>query len=221
MRIFSSETLAALQADSATERVFLLKLDFSSGPIYMSTGSRDLVHDGQTWEAVGGGLTIGSVEESGDLKGQGIDLVISGVDPTLISVLLGQDFRGREVRVWQAILDPVSGTVVEAIDLFDGLQLDGYEIEEKISRDGQMTATIRTRGRHRLSVPEFRGIKANVHSHQEHFPGDTFFAHAARYANVLMFWGTPSPTRLGSGGTSRDGDGEGGGGGPGDDQIMG
>ena len=198
--------------------MFLLKLDFSSGAIYMSTGSRDLVHDGQTWEAVGGGLTIGNVEESGDLKGQGIDLVISGVDPTLISGLLGQDFRGRELRVWQAILDPVSGTVVEAIDLFAGLQLDGYEIEEKISRDGQLTATIRTRGRHRLSIAEFRGIKANVHSHQEHFPGDTFFSHTARLANVLMFWGTPSPTRLGSGGVVEEEGEEHRGG---DDQIMG
>ena len=59
MRIFSSETLAALQADSATERVFLLKLDFSSGPIYISTGSRDLEHEEHTWESEGGGVIVG------------------------------------------------------------------------------------------------------------------------------------------------------------------
>ncbi len=207
MRIFSGAVLAALAADSATERVFLIRFDFSSGPIRMSTGSRDLVHDGQTWEAVGGGLTIGNVEESGDLRGQGVDISLSGVDPTFIAVLLSENFRGREMRVWQAILDPVTGTVVEAIDLFDGLQLDGYEIEENIVRGQPLTATIKTHGRHRLSISEFRGIRSNVHGHQQYFNGDTFFAHTASLDNEKVYWGISAPTRLGGGGLS---DGEGG-----------
>lgn len=150
MRNFSSDVLAALQAESGTERTFLIKFDFSSGPLYMSTGSRDLDWDGQTWTAVGGGLAIGQIEESGDLKGTGVDVVLSGVDPSIIATLLSQNWRGRTMQVWQAVLDPVTGLVLDAIDLFSGLQLDNYEIEEKIVRDRPLTATIRTRGRHRF-----------------------------------------------------------------------
>ena len=109
--------------------------------------------------------------------------------------------------MWQAILDPVTGTVLEAIDLFDGLQLDGYEIEEKIVRGQPLTATIKTHGRHRLSIAEFRGIRANVHGHQEYFPDDTFFAHSAELANQKVYWGISAPSPMG-GGSLQDEEGD-------------
>lgn len=205
MRVFSSEVLAAIQAASGEERVFLVEFDFSSGPLRLSTGSRDLLWNGFTWQAVGGGLEIGGVEESGDLKGQGVDIVLAGVDLSLISTLLSQEYRGRTLDVWQAILDQTLGTVVETIKLFDGLQLDSFQVEERIEHGRPLSATIRTRGQHRLSKAEFRGIRSNVHSHQQYFPGDTFFSHAPSLTDVITFWG-PQPIRLGSGGGGSGGD---------------
>jgi hypothetical protein len=207
MRLFASDVLAALLAEEATERTFLIQLDFSGGAIYLSTGTRDLDWDGQTWEAVGGNLQIGGIEESGDLKGQGIDLTLSGIDTTIVGTLLSNEYRGRSIQVWQVILDPVTGLVLDGINLFDGLQLDSYQIEEKIDRSRALTATIRTRGRHRLSTNEFRGIRANLHSHQTHFVGDTFWRHVVGLSNRKLFWGM-QPTRIGGSGGTGFGDGE-------------
>ena len=63
MRIFSGAVLAALAADSGEERGCLIRFDFSSGPFRISTGSRALVHGGQTRVAVGGGFARGRVGE--------------------------------------------------------------------------------------------------------------------------------------------------------------
>ncbi|KKK62996.1 hypothetical protein LCGC14_2998730, partial [marine sediment metagenome] len=106
------------------------------------------------------------------------------------------------------ILDQSTGLVLDAIDLFDGLQLDSYTVEEKITRGAPLTAIIRTRGRHRLATKEFRGIRANVHGHQRYYPGDTFYAHTASLANRKLYWGTTAPTQINSGGGFVPGDDE-------------
>ena len=106
MRAFSSAVLAAIQSSTDEERTFLIRIDFSSGPLFLTTGSRDIDFSGQTYTATGGGLSIGGVEEAGDLKGQGVDVILSGVDPALVSTLLSQNFRGRTMDVRQALLNP-------------------------------------------------------------------------------------------------------------------
>lgn len=193
MRSLSSAAVAALQAAGDQERTFLIELDFSGGIQRFSTGTRDLDALGQIWSAVGGALLVGQVEESRDAKGAGVDLVLSGVDQSIANTLLTENFRGRTMKVWQALLDPVDGTVVDTIQLFDGLQLDNYEVKEVAQRGRPMTITIRTRGRHRLGVAEYRGIRANLHSHQQLFDGDTFFTHVASLSGRRIFWGVTSP----------------------------
>jgi len=211
MRSFSSAIIAALKSTADEERTFLIKFDFSSGPLFLTTGSRDILWLGQVYTATGGGLQVGAVEESGDLKGQGVDFVLSGVDQSLLSTLLTQNYRGREVKAWQALLDPNTGVIVDVIQLFGGLQLDSYLIEEKHARGQPITATIRTRGRHRLSTNEFRGIRSSEHGHQQYHANDTFYQHAPSLANKKLYWGTTAPLTIGTGrgGGGGDGDGEG------------
>lgn len=192
-RDFSSSFITGLQADSAEERVHLLELQYSTSVVRISTGSRDIDWNGLTWNAVGGHLVVGQLEESGD--GVALDLQLGGIDQSIVSILLSENFRGQPVRLYQAHLDQSAGTVEAELLFPDGLQLDSYQVEENVTRGAPITVTIRTRVMHRLTQDEFRGIRANTMSHQRHFPGDTFFQHVpaltARMANLL--WGVPSP----------------------------
>ena len=216
MRSLSSAALAALQAATGEERVFLIALEFSpSGFLRLSTGTRDIDFDGFTWQAVGGNLLIGGVEESADRKGVGVDFTLSGVDQTVVSLLLSEKWRGRTAQIWQLLLDPTTGVVVDSIELFNGIQLDNFEIKEVNERGKPLSVTIRTRATHRLGINEFRGIRSNVHSHQKHFAGDTFFQHTASLANQKVYWGQNAPAVISGGG---GGGGSGGGGGGGDFQ---
>lgn len=199
MRNLSAGTIAHLSAEQG-ERVFLVALEFSSGTVRMSTGSRNLDWNGFTWEAVGGNLQVGQIQESPDAKGQGCDIILSGVSQAITAQLLTSHFRGRSMWAGEAILNQTSGAVDDVIQLIDGLQLDNYEVEEKTSSRGVGTVDIKTRIRHRLMVDEYRGIRANVHAHQHYFTGDTFFRHVASISARRLFWGTGASTTPGGGG---------------------
>lgn len=154
----------------------------------------------RTWEAIGGLLEFGGVEETSDPKGQGVDVKLSGVDQTIISTLLNNNYRGQPVKIWRAWLDSVSGLVLrDLLLLFGGLQLSSYNVEESQERDGG-TVTISTRLMSYLAASRARGILASLVSHQHLFPGDTFFRHVPGLANSKVYWGTKAPTQITGGG---------------------
>lgn len=192
---------AAIAAEQA-EYVHLLELEFSGGTVRLSTGTQNLSWNAFTWTAVGGLLDYGGVEETSDGRSQGIDLTLSGVDQAVVAILLGQNYRGRKVRVWQAHLDAVAGTVKAAPQLlFEGTQVQPYEIQEDRDHSGG-TVQVTTRIIGQLGIDRVRGIKANLVSHQHHFPGDLFFQHASLLAGKTDYWGTTAPSRqrIGGGG---------------------
>lgn len=186
-----------IAADEA-EHVHFIEITFSGGTERYNTGTRDIDWNSFTWEAVGGALEIGPVEESADPRGMGMGLTLSSVDQTIVSALLTNDFRGYALKAWFAYLNTSTGVVISnPIPIFDGLQLEGYEVEERNERDRPGTVTVRTRAVTRFILDQRRGIQANVHSHQHHYPSDTFFQHVASLAGRRVYWGTEAPTPLG------------------------
>jgi hypothetical protein len=192
VRSLSPATLNALK-NSSGERVTLVKIVMQSETLRLTTGSRRLSWGGYTWEAVGGQLEIGPVEVSADERGAGIDVTLSGIDQSIVSLLLQQQYRGRQLWVGRAILDSATGTVLDVVEFFDGIQTDPYEIVETIERGRPGTVTIKTRARPRLAIDEWRGIRTNLTDHQRYAPGDTLFAHVASIAGRPLYWGTPVP----------------------------
>lgn len=175
------------------EMVHFIDLDFSAGPVRLTTAGQDLDWDGISWQAVGGHLEVGPIEETSDGRGQGVDLHISGVDQTVLALLLAAQWRGRDVRIYRAYYNKATGLLIGDPQLVhQGLQLSPYVIEEENSRSGG-TVRIRTRLSGYLALPRVRGIQSNLVGHQHVFPGDTFFQHAASLGNVKIYWGTAIP----------------------------
>lgn len=194
---FVGESSLGASAEKA-EFVHLIEMQFSSGTVYLNTGAQDISWGGQLWEAVGGLLTIGGVESSGDSAAQGVELKLSGVDQSVLGALMTNNYRGRIVRVRRAYLDQTTGVVRnDPVFLFEGLQLSPYSIEEERSRQGG-TVTVTTRIMGYLGVDRIAGIWANLTSHQHYFPGDTFFQHVASLANLKLYWGTQAPLGVGA-----------------------
>lgn len=174
--------------------VHLIELEYSGGTLSLHTGAQDLLWNGLSWFAVGGQLAFSGVEESSDAGG--VDVVLSGVNQTVLAALLNNNYRGRRVRIYRAYLDPVSGGVrADPVMLFEGLQLSPYEITEDRNHGGG-TVTVKSRMRSRLGIGKVRGIAANLTSHQHLFAGDTFFQFAASIGGQQIHWGGGNPTRV-------------------------
>lgn len=183
------------------EFVHLLEIEFSGGNLYLSTGAQNLNWGDQTWEAVGGLLGFGGVQEIFDGKAQGVDIQLSGIDQSLVATLLTNQYRGRRIRIYRAYLNQATGRVIaDPILLCEGLQLSAYTVEE--AREDRLigTVTISTRVSSYLGVTRIRGIQTSVIGHQHYYPGDTFFQYVPELATKKVYWGTAAPSGVSSSG---------------------
>lgn len=190
-RSLSAGVQTAIAAQHA-EFVHFIQLEFSGGTQRLSTGSTSMTWDSQTWTAVGGALEIAPVRETPDLSGGGVDVTLSGVDQTILVLLLTQLYIGRVVKVWLAHLNPTLGTVIaDPPLLYAGFMNGGWSIEEQRNETGRGTGNVIVRGRfvNRLSALESRkGMQTNAASHQAFFPTDRFFEHMQILATRPVVW---------------------------------
>lgn len=201
----SAGMVTAIERDTA-DACHLISAAFGGGVLYFSTGSVDISWDGHTWVAIGGNLRVEAVSEAMTLSAQGVRVHLDGVDQTVISALLSENYVGRACEVYLLHNASTGGIVADPYLMFSGLLNSPFEV-----RMTGNTCTVSTRFVSPLTrFKERRGIKATVISHQQHFNGDTFFRHIKGIANREIWWG-PQPVRPGGGGH-----GVGGGGGTGD-----
>ena len=190
-RTIAAGMLTAIQSQSS-EILHLIELQFSGGTTRITTASRDITFQSNVFTAVGGLLGIENVSESADQKGEGARLVLSGVDVSIISAILSQNYIGRLCNIWLVHLDAAGQIVANPIQFSPWLMNGGFEVDEDRDSDG---GTVTIRARVESPIARFgwaRGIRNNLISHQRHVTGDTFFQNTPGIKPV--FWGRPQPS---------------------------
>lgn len=207
-------------ASERSEIAHLIQLEFSGGTTYLTTATGDIAWGGDTYTAVGGSLAWGEVVEMADRRSEGVKLVLSGVDGSIVSTLLSNNFRGRNARVYIAHLDPDDGSLVaDPLLVFQGHQSGSYNVREQ--RDPKMekpgTVTVETRVVSRMgALDRVNETRTNPTSHRAllkrgGFTGtdldDAFFLRTASIVGATVMWGgqlagvTPHGYRNTGGGT--------------------
>lgn len=173
----------------------LISLEFSGGTAYLVTLAHDVSWDGETWVGIGGRLGFADVEERADLRAAGVEIVLSGVDQTVIAALLGQSYRGRDAVVYRAKFASDGTIVADPLEVFSGLLNSGFSIQERVSDEGREgDVEVRARCVSDVAVLSMsRGIRTNLASHQAVENGDTFFQHVNALPDVIN-WGTNRST---------------------------
>lgn len=195
-RSLDASLLTDLAAESAV-LVWLVELTFGGGTVRFTSAAADVDWSASTWTATGGALVVEPVLEVADLRAQGVRLTLSGVDPAIVSAVLGQDHRGRAAKLYLGHLDASSGDVIGTFyTAFQGYMNDGFEITQEQGEADGVAGTVRitTRLVSRLvDLERVRGISANVASHQAHFSADTFFRPVAPLMGRVIYFG---PSRV-------------------------
>lgn len=192
-RPINAGMLAAIGSERS-EMVHLFEFHFAAGIVRISTSAQTLFWNAVEWEAVGGALIFGGVQEIADAGSQGVDISLSGVDQSILAILLESAYRGRPVKLYRAHFNQDTGAVIDApLLLFQGLQLSPYTVTEQRSSRTGGTVTIKTRLIGYFGTPRVRGIVANLTSHQHYFAGDMFFQHTGILTNNKLYWGQTVP----------------------------
>ncbi len=126
-RTLSANVVTESEAGEYRTVGFVL-LDFDSDPVYAWTGTRTLTIalPGEGSHAYLGIGLLGSIDgilETSDRSVNGVTLQMSGVGNDLLANALGQDYQGRDAKIWIAFLDSDEVVVVDPLLLFHG-QMD-------------------------------------------------------------------------------------------------
>lgn len=146
------------------------------------------------WSGIGGVIDYGALAETTDPSGQSVTLAVSGVEQSIISLLMGQQYLGRMCRIWYLHLNPATGAVMsDPLEMFRGWMNGGWTIEEERALP---TGTVKVSckiGTWMSGHRSRQGIFCNVHSHQLKAPGDTFFKNVPSLVNRKFYWGQATP----------------------------
>jgi hypothetical protein len=201
-RALSSQMQAAAAALTG-EVCLLLELQLGSGTIRLTTARADISWNSQAWQAVGGALAVDLLPETVDGRASGAQLSLSGVNPAILSLVLGETYRGRVAKLWLVHFDGTTGAiVVDPVLLFVGFLNDSWNVREERRRD-ESTVTLSTRVTSRYAALRVtRGIRCNPAAHRaalaafapSGYDTDTFFAPTAALAAQQIKWGSAPST---------------------------
>lgn len=193
-----SRTLsAAMQAVATADVVYplyLLDMEFSSGSVYLWSGSGDLVFGSNTYLGVGDLLSIGSVQESAELTANGATISLSGVKTSLLNLARDEPYQGRPLTIRLGAFDDNGDLIASPVIIFSGF-MDVMTIA-----DSGATSTINVTAENKLIAFQTTAVRRYTAEDQKiDHPSDKGFEFVSAIQELQIFWGRPSPTSQGTG----------------------
>ena len=177
-----SNQTTAIVADNVSGIAFV-QLDFTT-TLRLCTLPYNFAWNGFTWIGTGVLGEITPIGESADLEAQGVSLSLSGVDPSLISTAIGEQYQGKPCQIWFCPLNPANGQLIGTpMRIYRG-RIDTMDIEV-----GE-TATITLAAEGKL-IDFFRPRIARYTDAEQQlrFPGDLGLQYVNSLQEKEIVWG--------------------------------
>lgn len=207
MTRFADATMEAAGELPHVPYVLFVELDFSSGFVRLNSADRSYTHESNTYTAIGKFGNISSVKENGNLNPEKIEYTLSGVDNSLITTTLTENYHYRASRLWVAYTNPATLELLHTPRL---LREDRMEVMSIRTEPNVSTITV-TCENSLIRWNEAAGW-TYTHEHQVVFDAtDKFFNQVALLVNKVVKWrgqsiGGGNRGGGGGGGQPRNGD---------------
>jgi len=164
--------------------VILAKLEFDSGNINIHTSSGDIIFDGETYSGIGEFGTISPAEEDSELSASYIDVTLSGIDPSLISIIFNEYYQGRNATIYFGLFNLTTRVLIEPTIIYKGLMDNTF-----LDVSGT-SGSIKLRINNRLAAwDKANDRRYNDADQQEEYPGDLAFQFVDQLAQSETMWG--------------------------------
>lgn len=172
---FSSTELKPFQA---------VEIHFSDGVVRFWTGYGDLTADSQEWSGIGQVLGISEASEAADLSAEGVQVSLSGLDTSVLSAILNENYKLRPLKLYVGALDADNVPVSALYQTFSG-RIDTINIQENADK---VTLVINAESR-LIDLNRPRTRKLTDAEQQSRYPNDTSLAQVALLADRQLDWG--------------------------------
>ena len=156
--------LGRIQQGEQVPVVQLVQMDLTE-TVRLTTAGHVISWGGNDWQPAG----LGAIEPIEDAAGevQALQFSLPGITPEQIAIALTEPVEGKTVRVYDALVDPDTGVVADAVLAWAGtLNVPGIE-------DGP-TATVVVTAEHRgLHALRAKPSRYTDDEQQRLYPGDT------------------------------------------------
>ena len=166
---FRLATLIYIEVGNSVYRMTDFGVDLTDLDLQFYTSSADVID-------------IASVSETGALKVNSFDLVLSGANQAFISAFLQNDYIDKRALIKRAVVSP-QNEVTGSFVFFDG-RISSFKIEDSES-DSKISISIAS---HWSDFEKVNNRKTNLNSQKVHFPSDLGFEYASKVVKDLR-WG--------------------------------
>lgn len=159
-----------------------IDLAFDSGAVRLWNGYGDLTINSATYTGAGTLLQISEVEETGEVAAKGITMTLTGIESSIISVALAENYQNRSAKIYIGTL--AENNAVSTYQLFGG-RLDVMTIEES----GE-TATIAVTAENRLiDLERPRSRRFTSEDQKSLYPNDLGLDYVNDLQDKTLDWG--------------------------------
>lgn len=181
-RTVPAALLTALDGDEI-DVFYAVDLDFDSGNIRLWTGYGDKTINSNTYTGSGNLLTIDGLEEASDLSARGTTLTLNGLDSTIVTYALTEEYQGRLVTIYWGVGN-------NTVEVFSGY-MDKMTIQDSADAATiQLTVESRLIALERPNVRRYtRESHAGVRTAKSLSGSDTFFDWVTKLQDKQIVWG--------------------------------
>lgn len=154
--------------------------------LYMNDSYKTINFQGNDYLATGNFMGFSDIEESAELIVSNMTLSLSGIDKSMIGLVLNEKYINRQIKLYTGFLDvDTHDLVVSPILIFEG-RIDAPMISEDPDK-GKSTVSVSATNAW-VDFTRQTGRHANDEEQQILFPGDRGFEFASQNITDLV-WG--------------------------------
>ena len=170
--------------DSHQSLFIALKAEFDTDDILVWSGNDDIAINSETYTGAGTLLTISGVDEGREIKSEGISVSLSGMDKTVLSYALTENYQNRPISLFLGFLMGGSNEVAGTITIFKG------RMTNLTVNDTPEGATINVDAENRLvDLERPSNFRYTAESQEFLFSGDTGFNRMQQLVDKQVTWG--------------------------------
>ena len=180
-RSLNASVITEIAKESVT-MCHLIKMSLSTVQ-YMTDAAFDIPYDGNTYTSSDYFLSMGSVEESSDVRVGSINIELSSVGQSFTSAFLSNPYIGKQVIIYRAFLNSTGGIIGVPVVIYDG-RIDGFDMNETATTSSLSVSV----ASHWSDFEKKAGRYTNSNSQELFFSGDKGFEFAANTVKDIK-WG--------------------------------
>lgn len=162
----------------------LVKGEFDGGDLNLWSGYGELSWGGDTYTGAGNLLNVTAVEESQELKANSVVFELDGLDAAIVSIALSEDYQGRPVTCWFAVLDTSGAIIADPYKLFSG-QMDVMEVTD----DGEKAILKMSAESDLIDLRDAKERRYTPEDQKLYYPNDKGLDFVPKINDIELTWG--------------------------------